>query len=41
MWDRPVARAGGRLLVWACGPSPIRAAAYARATARIAVTGPL
>jgi uncharacterized protein (DUF2236 family) len=41
VWDRPVAWAGGRLLVWACGPSPIRAAAYARATARTAVTGPL
>ncbi|MFI6156271.1 oxygenase MpaB family protein [Kitasatospora sp. NPDC051170] len=32
-WDRPLAGAGGRLLVWACGPSEIRAAALARATA--------
>ncbi|PYC68056.1 DUF2236 domain-containing protein [Streptomyces tateyamensis] len=32
-WDRPLARAGGRLLVWACGPSEIRRAALARATA--------
>ncbi|MGW3040625.1 oxygenase MpaB family protein [Kitasatospora sp. NPDC001159] len=33
LWDRPVARTGGRIMVWACGPSQIRAAAYARATA--------
>lgn len=33
-WDRPVARTGGRIMVWACGPSPIRAAAHARATAQ-------
>ncbi|MFJ9697718.1 oxygenase MpaB family protein [Kitasatospora sp. NPDC101183] len=32
-WDRPLARAGGRVMVWACGPSEIRAAALARATA--------
>ncbi|MBB4951318.1 uncharacterized protein (DUF2236 family) [Kitasatospora gansuensis] len=32
-WDRPLARAGGRIMVWACGPSQIRAAAHARATA--------
>ncbi|MFJ8628630.1 oxygenase MpaB family protein [Kitasatospora sp. NPDC093550] len=32
-WDRPLARTGGRIMVWACGPSQIRAAAYARATA--------
>ncbi|MFG2825654.1 oxygenase MpaB family protein [Kitasatospora sp. NPDC048365] len=31
--DRPVARALGAVMVWACGPSEIRAAAYARATA--------
>jgi uncharacterized protein (DUF2236 family) len=34
LWDRPVARLCGRVMVWACGPSPIRAAALARATAR-------
>ncbi|MDH6140095.1 uncharacterized protein (DUF2236 family) [Kitasatospora sp. GP30] len=33
LWDRPLARTGGRILVWACGPSRIREAAYARATA--------
>ncbi|MGW3045504.1 oxygenase MpaB family protein [Kitasatospora sp. NPDC001159] len=33
LWDRPVARTGGRIMVRACGPSKIRAAAYARATA--------
>ncbi|BFV60813.1 oxygenase MpaB family protein [Kitasatospora sp. CMC57] len=33
VWDRPAAWAVGRVMVWACGPSPIRAAAYARATA--------
>ncbi|MFE0462839.1 oxygenase MpaB family protein [Kitasatospora sp. NPDC058965] len=32
-WDRPLARTGGRILVWACGPSQIRRAAHARATA--------
>ncbi|MFJ1704828.1 oxygenase MpaB family protein [Kitasatospora sp. NPDC088346] len=32
-WDRPLARTGGRIMVWACGPSPIRAAAQARAAA--------
>ncbi|MFF7990555.1 oxygenase MpaB family protein [Kitasatospora xanthocidica] len=32
-WDRPLARTGGRIMVWACGPSQIRAAAHARATA--------
>ncbi|KQV15946.1 hypothetical protein ASC99_28805 [Kitasatospora sp. Root107] len=31
-WDRPLAWAGGRIMVWACGPSQIRAAAHARAT---------
>ncbi|MEU9129531.1 oxygenase MpaB family protein [Kitasatospora sp. NPDC048540] len=35
-WDLPVARTGGRIMVWACGPSPIRAAAQARATAAAA-----
>ncbi|MFF3111011.1 oxygenase MpaB family protein [Kitasatospora sp. NPDC057904] len=33
LWDRPVARTAGRIMVWACGPSQIRAVAYARATA--------
>lgn len=33
VWDRPLARAGGRVMVWACGPSAIRAAAHARAAA--------
>ncbi|MDH6127464.1 oxygenase MpaB family protein [Kitasatospora sp. GP82] len=37
-WDRPVARAGGRIMVWACGPSRIRAAAYARATPTTSAT---
>jgi len=37
-WDRPVARIGGRIMVWACGPSQIRAAAYARATATTSAT---
>ncbi|MER8187761.1 oxygenase MpaB family protein [Kitasatospora sp. NPDC094015] len=32
-WDRPLARTAGRLLVWICGPSPIRAAAHARVAA--------
>jgi uncharacterized protein (DUF2236 family) len=35
--DRPLARAGARLMVWACGDSKIRAAAQARATASPAV----
>lgn len=34
LWDRPLARALGAVMVWACGLSPIRAAALARATAR-------
>ncbi|GAA1229663.1 oxygenase MpaB family protein [Kitasatospora nipponensis] len=38
-WDRPLARAGGRVMVWACGPSPIRAAAHARATSAPPATG--
>ncbi|MER5639200.1 oxygenase MpaB family protein [Kitasatospora sp. NPDC002227] len=32
LWDRPLARLGARVMVWACGPSQIRAAALARAT---------
>ncbi|MFJ8040103.1 oxygenase MpaB family protein [Kitasatospora sp. NPDC096147] len=32
-WDLPLARALGRVMVWACGPSPIRAAAVRRAAA--------
>ncbi|MFJ5230828.1 oxygenase MpaB family protein [Kitasatospora sp. NPDC088391] len=36
-WDRPLARALGAALVWACGLSPIRAAAEARAHAEPAV----
>ncbi|MEV4613031.1 oxygenase MpaB family protein [Kitasatospora sp. NPDC049258] len=39
VWDRPLARAGGRIMVWACGPSPIRAAAEARAAAGAQGTG--
>ncbi len=38
-WDRPIARTGGRIMVWACGPSQIRAAAYARATAGAGASG--
>ncbi|MEE1786655.1 oxygenase MpaB family protein [Streptomyces sp. SP17BM10] len=41
LWDRPVARTGGRIMVWACGPSQIRAAAYARATATGTAVGRL
>ncbi|MFI6445653.1 oxygenase MpaB family protein [Kitasatospora sp. NPDC050543] len=37
-WDRPLARTGGRVMVWACGPSQIRAAAYARATTTTSAT---
>ncbi|GAA2264054.1 hypothetical protein GCM10010430_55820 [Kitasatospora cystarginea] len=33
VWDHPLARAGGRVMVWACGPSPIRGATHARAAA--------
>ncbi|MFJ1754765.1 oxygenase MpaB family protein [Kitasatospora sp. NPDC088134] len=36
-WDRPLARALGAAMVWACGLSPIRAAAEARAHAEPAV----
>ncbi|MGW4649029.1 oxygenase MpaB family protein [Kitasatospora sp. NPDC004289] len=32
-WDLPLARALGRVMVWACGPSQIRAAAVRRAAA--------
>ncbi|WP_063750220.1 oxygenase MpaB family protein [Kitasatospora cheerisanensis] len=40
LWDRPLARALGAVMVWACGLSPIREAAHARAAApRIPVTG--
>ncbi|RKE22951.1 oxygenase MpaB family protein [Streptomyces sp. TLI_171] len=34
LWDRPLARALGAAMVWACGLSPIRAAAEARARAK-------
>ncbi|MEV4560345.1 oxygenase MpaB family protein [Kitasatospora sp. NPDC049285] len=34
LWDRPVARLLGAVMVWACGLSPIRAAAEARAANR-------
>ncbi|WP_033221808.1 oxygenase MpaB family protein [Kitasatospora phosalacinea] len=37
LWDRPLARLLGAVMVWACGLSPIRAAATARARARPAV----
>ncbi|AUG82069.1 hypothetical protein CFP65_7491 [Kitasatospora sp. MMS16-BH015] len=39
-WDRPVARVAGRLMVWACGDSQIRAAAEARAAAAPAGRAP-
>ncbi|MFJ9522429.1 oxygenase MpaB family protein [Kitasatospora sp. NPDC101801] len=38
-WDRPLARAGGRIMVWACGPSEIRTTALARATAATVDSG--
>ncbi|MGW4809276.1 oxygenase MpaB family protein [Kitasatospora sp. NPDC004272] len=37
LWDRPLARLLGAVMVWACGLSPIRAAATARARARASV----
>ncbi|MFB7949761.1 oxygenase MpaB family protein [Kitasatospora phosalacinea] len=37
LWDRPLARLLGAAMVWACGLSPIRAAATARARARPSV----
>ncbi|BAJ32647.1 MULTISPECIES: oxygenase MpaB family protein [Kitasatospora] len=37
LWDRPLARLLGAVMVWACGLSPIRLAATARARAKPAV----
>ncbi|MGW4384616.1 oxygenase MpaB family protein [Kitasatospora sp. NPDC004531] len=39
LWDRPLARVLGAVMVWACGLSPIRAAAHARATSRAGAGG--
>ncbi|WP_241844712.1 oxygenase MpaB family protein [Kitasatospora sp. CB01950] len=39
LWDRPVARLLGAVMVWACGLSPIRAAAHARARAGVRAGG--
>ncbi|GGQ96332.1 oxygenase MpaB family protein [Kitasatospora griseola] len=39
LWDRPQARLLGAVMVWACGLSPIRAAAHARANAGAPTAG--
>ncbi|WP_232733737.1 oxygenase MpaB family protein [Kitasatospora sp. CB02891] len=39
LWDRPQARLLGAVMVWACGLSPIRAAAHARANAGARTAG--
>ncbi|MFF0394093.1 oxygenase MpaB family protein [Kitasatospora sp. NPDC004615] len=39
LWDRPLARLLGAVMVWACGLSPVRAAAHARAEARVGTAG--
>ena len=35
LWDRPLARLLGAVMVWACGLSPIKVAAHARANAPV------